>query len=351
MPSRLLRTVSWLIVAATAAVLGAHLIPFPGTGRLDAQAPFTQLAAMRPALTAGAVLVALVAVLLAWRGRRGIVPAAVLLIVALASAVQIAPRALSSAAPGPDDAPGVTVLTANLLRSEVAPAVLVDLVRRTGADVLTLPETNAAHARRIARALTAARGERWRAETDGRTPAEDERSARPTAIVVREALGPRRIAAPPDDPRAHGQVRVRLTRVTGPTSDDAPARAAAGPGPRIAAVHPLPPWPAARQRDWRRDLRALRPLCRDGWVIGGDLNATIDHSPLRSVLGAGCEDAAAATGEGLRATWSGGPFGVVRPAIDHVLTSGSWRATSSGVLRIAGSDHRAVWARVVRQTR
>lgn len=461
MPSRLLRAVPWLVVAAAAAVLFAHLLPFPGTGRLDGQTPFTQLAAMRPALTAAAVLFALASLAIvgilrrgaARTGRRGsapasssatasitapaatpaltpaatpagasaststttpaspsasasprasatavpsaaapiartassaLAPAIALAVVALASAATIAPRAVSGTAPGPDDAPGVTVLTANLLRSEVAPAVLVDLVRRTGADVLTLPETSAPHARRIARALTAARGERWRAEVDGRTPAKLTRSARPTAIVVREALGPRRIAAPADDPRAHGQVRIRLSRVTTPArshvggsgapggpgadgaggsatgeassatspgGDGAPPSTAGGAGPRIAAVHPLPPWPAARQRDWRRDLRALRPLCGEGWVIAGDLNATIDHSPLRSVLGAGCEDAAAATGQGLHATWSGGPFGVVRPAIDHVLTSGPWRATSSGVLRIAGSDHRAVWARVVRQTR
>jgi len=340
----LLLAAAWLVVVATALVLGAHLLPFPGTGRLDAQAPFTQLAAMRPALTGLAGLVGVLALVVAVRRRSGRGPAAVLVVVALASAAEIAPRGLSTATPGPDDAPGVTVLTANLLRSEVAPSELVRLVRRTGADVVLLPETGAGHARAIATALGRDRGERWRAESDDRTPPEKARSARPTSLVVREALGPRRLPVPADLPRAHGQVRIALTRVAG--RDGEPVAAA---GPRIAAVHPLPPWPAAAQRDWRRDLLALRPLCRGGWVVGGDLNATIDHSPLRAVLDAGCEDAAAATGEGLRATWSGGPFGVVRPAIDHVLTSGAWRATSSGVLRIEGSDHRAVWARVIRQ--
>jgi endonuclease/exonuclease/phosphatase (EEP) superfamily protein YafD len=138
---------------------------------------------------------------------------------------------------------------------------------------------------------------------------------------------------------------VALGRLAAPDGS-----AVEGPGPRIAAVHPLPPWPAASQADWRRDVLGLRVLCRRGWLVGGDLNATIDHSPLRSVLAAGCTDAAAATGQGLRPTWSGGPLRAVRPAIDHVLTSGGWRPVASGVLAIRGSDHRAVWTRVVRRS-
>jgi endonuclease/exonuclease/phosphatase (EEP) superfamily protein YafD len=348
---------AWLVVLGAAVLLWARLVPFPGRGRLDAVAPLTQLTAIRPALTALAVVAGLawgIAALRRRRAHRGmggaLIAPAVLLVVALASAASIAPRAVSSQAPGPDEAPGVTVLTANLLRSSVEPPVLVDLVRRTGADVVALPETNAFRARQIARALSAARREPWRAETDRSTPSPAAASAAPTSLVVREALGPRRLREPPGDPRAHGQVRIALTRV-GPGEAPEGAGAAEVEGPRIAAVHPLPPWPAASQADWRRDLLRLRALCRGDWVVAGDLNATIDHSPLRSVLGAGCEDAAAENGEGLKATWSGGALGIVRPAIDHVLTSGPWRATSAGVLPIEGSDHRAVWARVVRQTR
>ena len=347
MPSRLLRAAPWLVVAAVAAVLWAHVVPFPPTRRLDAQAPFTQLAAMRTGLTALAVLVGVALLAVALHRRRGRAPAAALVAVALASAAQLAPRALVTGESERDGAPGVTVLVANLLRSEVAPPVVVDLVRRSRADVLLLPETNVTLAGRIARALTEARGERWLALGDERTPPERARSARPTSLVVRAALGPRRLAVPPDAPRAHGQVRIALGRAS--RRDGTVVRDVAGP--RVAAVHPLPPWPAAAQRDWRRDLLALRPLCRRGWVVGGDLNATLDHSPLRAALAAGCEDAAAATGQGLRPTWSGGPLGVVRPAIDHVLSSGDWRASRAGILRIRGSDHRAVWARLVRAPR
>lgn len=340
MRTRPLRAAAWLPALAAFAVLWAQVVPFPRGGRLDVQVPFTQLSAVRPALTLLAVVLGVAWSLAAWRLGRTRAPAVVLLVVAVAAAAQIAPRALSSSGPAAGDGPALTVLTANLLRSTVAPGALVDLVRRTHADVLTLPETNAFRARQIARALTVARGERWRAETDRSTPSPAAASAAPTSMVVREALGPVRLREPARDPRAHGQVRVRLTRVA----------VGGGPGPRIAAVHPLPPWPAgSSQQDWRRDLRALRVLCRGGWVLGGDLNATIDHSPLRSVLGAGCADASAQQGQGLRATWTGGVLGAVRPAIDHVLTSGAWRTTAAGVLPIAGSDHRAVWARIVRR--
>jgi len=109
-------------------------------------------------------------------------------------------------------------------------------------------------------------------------------------------------------------------------------------------VHPRAPEPVGSERSWRRDLLALRALCRAGWILAGDFNATIDHSPMRALLDAGCSDAAASTGQGLKATWSAGPLALVRVPIDHVLSSGRWRATRSGVLRIQGSDHRAVWA-------
>ncbi|CAB4926602.1 unannotated protein [freshwater metagenome] len=341
MPFRPSHLAPWLLVLVAALVLWAPAVPVPGGRRLDTWTPIAHLVAMRPLLTALAVLAAVAWGLLAWRRRRPRGPALVLVLVALAAAGQIAPRGLDRASPEPAGASGVTVLTANLLLSRVDPAVLVDLVRRTDADVVALPETNAVAAGRIARALSAGRGEPWRAESDRRSPRDDDGPG-PTSLVVREALGPERLTEPPDAPRAHGQVRIRLTRLAGP---DGRPRRPAGAGPRIAAVHPLPPWPGASQRDWRRDALALRPLCRAGWIVAGDLNATIDHSPLRAVLDSGCRDAAAATGQGLRATWSG--FGIVRPAIDHVLTSGRWRPTASGVLRIAGSDHRAVWARIV----
>jgi len=325
--------IAWAAALLATLTLWSSYVPAPGGGRLDAVAPFTQLLALRPVLAAILVLAGLAGI--AWaRRRRARAPAFVLMTLsALLACAQVAPRVLSRAEPAARGAPTVTVLTANTLRSSVSPNVIVDLARRTGADVIALPETSADHAGSFARALTRDRGECWRAFGDPLSRADDG-GAGPTSMVVREALGPQLLAQPARPPGALGQVRLRLTRLGD------------GRGPAVAAVHPVAPAPVASQLLWRRDLLALRPLCRAGWILAGDFNATIDHSPMRALLDVGCSDAAATTGQGLKATW--GTLGLLLTPIDHVLTSGAWRPTGAGVLPIDGSDHLAVWARLVR---
>jgi endonuclease/exonuclease/phosphatase (EEP) superfamily protein YafD len=314
-------------------------LPVPGRGPLDVHVPFTQLVALRPALTGVLLALALAGIALARRRPGDAAPLAALLVCTLAAGAQIAPRAIGDAAAGSTGRPGFIVLAANTNRSQVDPREVAALVRRTGSDVVALPETSARHAAAIVRALARDGEGRWRAFSD-RISDRDDASARPTSLLARAALRPRRLPDGAAAPRALGQVRVRLTRVPG-----APTGAQ---GPAIVAVHPLPPAPRASQEDWRRDILALRPLCRSGWIVAGDLNATLDHSPMRALRRAGCADAASATGDGLRTTWAAGPLDLVRVVIDHVLTSGGWHATDFGVLAMAGSDHRAVWARIAR---
>ncbi|WP_026910053.1 endonuclease/exonuclease/phosphatase family protein [Patulibacter minatonensis] len=336
--------VAWSVAVLGVLVLWSAEVPFPGTHRLDAQAPFTQLAALRVPLVVLAVVVAcgwlVVVRLTRWvDGPEDrplpAVPAGLLLLAALAAAGQIAPRVLGRGVPLPSGGTAVTVLSANVFASRATPETVAVLVRRTGARVVALPEANARTARAYAREVSTATGLRWVAFTDARGGPDDDRSARPTSMLVSAHLRPARLPAPPaGGPDSHGAVRVRLT--LGRTRSVV-----------VSAVHPLPPPPAASQAAWRRDLRALRRPCRDGELLAGDFNATLDHSPFRALLGAGCRDAASDVGRGLRATWTGGPLGIVRPAIDHVLTSGRWATTNAGVRPIPGSDHRAVWARVV----
>ncbi|MGI8730107.1 MAG: hypothetical protein ACR2LK_08990, partial [Solirubrobacteraceae bacterium] len=128
---------------AAIATLWASYVPVPARGRLDAFSPFTQLLAVRPALAAALALAGLAGLVCARRQR--IVAAAFLavLVAAAAACAQIAPRALSSPGEVSAGAPRITVLVANTLASSVAPSTIVDLVRRTDADVLALPETNA----------------------------------------------------------------------------------------------------------------------------------------------------------------------------------------------------------------
>lgn len=338
MRPRLPHLQAWLLVLVAGAVLWAHELPLPGAGRLDTHSPFTLLAAMRAPI---AVLVLVAGVLLvgrAWVGRRrgrapSVLAPVALIALAAGAAVQIAPRAVVDDDPLPSGGRGVTILSANVLRSGVRPAVIVDLVRRTRAQAVALPEADARVARSYARALQAATGRPWTAATEARGGPDDDPSARPTSLLTRGDLRAERLPATRGTVDGHGAVRVRLTL-------------RGGGAMVLSAVHPLPPALLASQAAWRENLLALRPRCAAGEVLAGDFNATLDHSPFRSLLDAGCTDAAAARGQGVRATWSGGPFGLVRPAIDHVLTSGRWRTVDAGVLELRGSDHRAVWARV-----
>lgn len=335
-----LRGIAWVSASAASVTLWASYVPAPFRGRLDAFTPFTQLVAMRPVLAVGLGIAAAIAMIVARRREAGVTPFALVLVAAILAGFQIVPRAIPHEQSAPVNAPSFTILTANMLHSSVAPGVLVNLVTRTRADVVALPETNGDRAHEYARALSRNSGERWHAETD-HAARPDDGTPRPTAIVVRMALGPQRLADPEDALGAHGQVRVKLTSV--PNDQGHVVEAIA---PSVAALHPIPPAPQGSQHGWRRDLLRLRSLCRTGWILAGDFNATVDHSPMRALQHSGCRDAAATTGRGLKATWTGGPFNLVRPAIDHVFTSGRWHTSAAGVLPINGSDHRAVWARV-----
>lgn len=327
---------AWWSIAAAVVVLWAPQIPVPGGNRLDDYMPFAALVALRPPLT-----VLLIAVAAGWllsgrllRGRMAL-PALVLLVAGLAAGLQIVPRAIGAAEPRRSDGIGVTVLVANVKKSNVAPDAIVSLVRRTRARVIALPEANAVVADRYLRALRVATDQPWITWTDARGGRPTDLTAQPTSILVAASLRPERLPGPPQPDGAHGLVRVGLT-VRG--TDEALV---------VSAVHPRSPRLFRSNARWRDDLEALRPLCRAGDVLAGDFNATPDHSAMRALRDAGCANAAVRAGEGWRATWSGGPFGVVRPTLDHVLTSGRWTSESAGIRPLPGSDHRAVVARVV----
>jgi endonuclease/exonuclease/phosphatase family metal-dependent hydrolase len=72
----------------------------------------------------------------------------------------------------------------------------------------------------------------------------------------------------------------------------------------------------------------------------GDLNATLDHRPLRAMLAPGTwRDAASAVGGGLRGTW---PTDSTLPpfaAIDHVLVSGPISAAEVTTQELPSTDH------------
>ena len=86
-------------------------------------------------------------------------------------------------------------------------------------------------------------------------------------------------------------------------------------------------------------------------VVAGDLNATMDHAPMRELVGRGFRDAATEARSRWQPTWpSAGMvsrFGVTVPpllAIDHVLVDEGLRAVATRSYPVPGTDHRALVA-------
>lgn len=126
----------------------------------------------------------------------------------------------------------------------------------------------------------------------------------------------------------------------------------------VVALHPTPPYqPGKWHSDWRRILSILedayggRVAARV--VVAGDLNATLDHAPLRELVGRGFRDAAEQRNLGWVPTWPIGDrerrWGVPVPPLlplDHVLTSPGLVVTKVDVTTLSGADHRAVVATI-----
>ena len=111
---------------------------------------------------------------------------------------------------------------------------------------------------------------------------------------------------------------------------------------------------------WRSDHATLvreERRMRGPHLVVGDLNATLDHPGLRMMLADGMEDAARDANSGWQPTWPSPekvhvegiptPFGLF--AIDHVLISPEFSATSTSTHVVRGSDHLALIARLFRR--
>jgi endonuclease/exonuclease/phosphatase family metal-dependent hydrolase len=257
------------------------------------------------------------ALLLRDRGARG---TAALAGAALTAAVL--PRALPRR--GQASGPVLRVLTANLRLGRAEAAPVVDLVRRTGADVLFVQELTDDAASRLSRAGLDALLPHNRIQT---VP----RGGRGSGIYARYPLDDGLSLAP----SALAQPASRLKLPTGGIV-------------QLICVHSLPPrpaWSARAVRNWHRELAAL-PAPGDAPVImAGDFNATLDHEQFRALLRRGYADAASEAGHGLLPTW--GPPPASRPgllAIDHVLVDRRCAVRSVSVHRLPGTDHRLLYA-------
>ena len=122
------------------------------------------------------------------------------------------------------------------------------------------------------------------------------------------------------------------------------------PAVEIVSAHPRPPLPHAQPwgspSQWVGDLAGLPSASSSGPVriLAGDFNATLDHSPLRKLIGTGYRDAAATVGRGLAPTWPEDGSRLPPITIDHVLVDERAGVASFRTKVIAGSDHKAIVA-------
>lgn len=279
--------------------------------------PLVALMAFTPYVAIAAMLVAALAFALRnWAATAG----AGLATICLAAAVL--PRAIGSELEDPAGRPTVTVLAANIHHGTADPAALIALVRRLHPDLLSIEEltprfAGALRADGIARLLP-------------HTHLAVHTNVSGAGLYARHPLQPL-----PEPARFQFRMPRALMLLPG------------GRTLRIVGVHPYPPL-HSRVGEWNAALGSLPPAGTGiPWVLPGDFNATLDQASLRDLVARGYRDAADVAGEGLEPTW---PVGETLPpliAIDHVLADRRLGVAAYGVLDLPGSDHKAVYARLI----
>lgn len=242
----------------------------------------------------------------------------------------LVPRAIARTQPTATG-PELRVLTANLLAGQADTGEVVELVRKTDADVMFVQELSGL----AATELSASGLDQLLpyAITDLGTPEE-----RGNGIYARHPFS----AWPQPMPTSSIQPVVTMKLPSAQVL--------------LACVHlwaPQGPWSPWGVDRWRADLAALSFLPAAGdtadlpLIAAGDFNSTVDHADFRRLLRHSLKDAACQAGNGLAPTWGfipGGRLALV--TIDHVLTDRRCAVLGTSVHALPGTDHRAVFARI-----
>jgi endonuclease/exonuclease/phosphatase (EEP) superfamily protein YafD len=305
---RVMTAISWILVAAWLLYALARLA---GVDRITSlSSVLIPAMAIVPYAAAGVVIpLAVAGFTRTWAAL------AVAVAVAVVFAGLVLPRAVGGVQPHAAG-PRLKILTANLRFGRAGDEGLIDLVRRTGADVLSVQEFTPDAAERL-----------------------DEAGI--------EKLLPYRVIDPRPGPEGSGlysRYPLAQSPDRGPTTFAMVNATLAVPGAspvRLTAAHPPAPLGPDAAR-WRHDLREIPPATPHGQVgiVTGDLNATLDHLPLRRLIGTGFRDAADATGQGLVPTFR--PWPPI--TIDHVLADRRVAVQKVKIFYQPGSDHRALFA-------
>lgn len=328
--------------AAALVVLGIALLiaVWPQLLGLQRQAGIVQVTTMRGLLFAIGLLCLVLFALVAltsrvWRGFAGGVVVLLLVFCGIQFAVLSTRGAGDS--PLPAKEPGdLTVLSWNTLGDTPSVATLTQLVIDQDADIVVLPETSAAYAGDVQRALDDAGMQLQLIALEYDQIAK----ARSTVVLINDELG----GYLRDD--SHGGTDTLPSVLAVPVD---------GTGPVIVGAHPVAPVPG-EMAGWRQGLEWLAARCAEEDVIlAGDLNSTLDHytalDPASDASGGlgGCRDAARVTGAAAVGTWPAALPTLLGAPIDHVMATDSWQFVAFRVITAhdgAGSDHRPVVAQL-----
>ncbi|PVW04401.1 endonuclease/exonuclease/phosphatase family protein [Microbacterium sp. Gd 4-13] len=294
-----------------------------------------QVIAFRGPLAIALLTIALVTSIIAVIRRRWSVSAA--LAIAVAAAAVINGGVVLARAGGAESTGGeLTVVAWNTQGGAAAPSAIARLVQETGAEIVSLPETDADAAAEAVRML-AERGVHMSTDT---TYGGTGYSPIPTSILIAGELG---------------EYRVDASAGSTPGLPSAVWRPVSGEGPTIVAAHPMPPLPGSLNQ-WREGLRWVADRCdAPNVIVAGDLNATVDHlsgTGRGPALVGACADAASEVGAASTGTWPARFPAWLASPIDHVLVGPAWSVRGFDVVTSfddAGSDHRPVVAELERR--
>ena len=320
--------------------IATAIVVWPQFFHLEQTFPFAQLVAVRGAVLAGLLAIAVLSLLLLIaRPLRGF--AASILIVALLGSAAIggigALRGFGTGGLPEKTEASVRVLTWNTAGEAVSAEAVADAILSQKVDVVTLPETAESVGERIAVMLREQGHPMWVHHVQfGEVP--NGPQAWETTILISPELGDYSVIGSSEDGTSNTS--------SVPSAVVMPVN---GTGPTIVAVHAVAPRVEAMQR-WQSDLNWIADQCPAGdFILAGDFNATIDHM---ASLGAGggdigyCRDVASRTGTGVTGTWPESFPELLGAPIDHVMASQNWEPTGSLELDASGSDHRALVAQL-----
>ncbi|MFB1297363.1 endonuclease/exonuclease/phosphatase family protein [Mycobacterium sp. pW049] len=220
--------------------------------------------------------------------------------------------------------PTIRVLQANLRLGEADSRPLVDLVRDTRVDVLTVAELTGSAVRKLA----AAGIEQWLPYSY----LQPRHGGGGEGIYSRHPLT--------DTAELPGLQHSNLRATIRPPGSGVVA---------VYALHPLPPYPEPAWR-WAAELERIGKILADEahpLIVGADFNSTYDHERYRRLVrassrdGAALVDAAEYLGSGIVATFPADRWFPAVLAIDKILARGA-TPLSFGRVDLPGSDHHGV---------